>query len=69
MQNTGLMVAKVLVNPNSCTVPVRLINLTDKPVTVFKDTTTAKLENVEIVDRKVVNAVKIGKKSENRYFT
>lgn len=54
MDKTGLLVAKTLVNPVTGNVPVRLINLSDKPIVVFKDTVTAQIEPVDIAECELV---------------
>jgi hypothetical protein len=53
------MVAKVIVNPSSGKVPVRIANFTEKSITLFKDTTTAILESVTVVDKQNVCNTKV----------
>lgn len=59
VQKTGLLVAKVLVDPKNCRVPIRIANFTDKPVKLFKNTITATLESVEVVKDEVVSSADI----------
>ncbi|MCG8048838.1 MAG: RNA-directed DNA polymerase, partial [Candidatus Thiodiazotropha taylori] len=50
VQKTGVMVAKVLVDPKLGNIPLRLANLSNEPIRVNKDTVTAVLLPVESVD-------------------
>ena len=56
VENTGLIVAKVLVDPKNGNVPLRLANLSKDPTTVRKDTVTAVLQAVDSVNSESVNA-------------
>ena len=49
VQNTGVMVAKALVDPKTGNIPLRLANFSKDPVMVHKDMVTAVLQPVESV--------------------
>ena len=56
VENTGLLVAKVLIDPKSGKkIPLRFINLSKERISVYKDTVTAVLQPVEYVDSEKVN--------------
>ena len=55
VENTGLMVAKVLVDPKNGNIPLRLANLSKDLITVQKDTVTAVLQAVDSVNSEGVN--------------
>ena len=56
VENTGLLVAKVLVDPKKGNIPLRLANLSKEPVAVHRGTVTAVLQAVDSVDSESVNA-------------
>ena len=60
VQKTGhpshLLVAKSVVDPSTDMIQIRLANLTDKPIKVFKDTVTATMETVEVVENELVGS-------------
>ena len=47
MTKHGLLMAKSLVDPSGDTVPLRVVNLTPKPVTVYKDTVAGVCSAIE----------------------
>ena len=49
VQNTGVLVAKALVDPKSGNIPLRLVNFSKEPIIVHKDMVTAVLQPVESV--------------------
>ena len=49
VQNTGVLVAKVLVDPKSGNIPLRVANFSKEPIMVHKDMVTAVLQPVESV--------------------
>ena len=59
MQKTGLLVAKVLVEPKTGRIPIRIANLTDKPIKIFKNTVTAMLESVEVDKNENVRSAEV----------
>ena len=65
VQKTGLLVAKSVVDPNTGRIPIRLANLTDKPIKVFKDTVTATMETVEVVENELVGSTGTSDISKN----
>ena len=56
VENTSLLVAKVLVDPKKGNIPLRLANLSKEPVAVHRGTVTAVLQAVDSVDSESVNA-------------
>ena len=56
---TGLLVAKTVFDPKQSYVPLRLANFSEKPVKLYKDTTTATLEQVNVVENITVGATGI----------
>ena len=59
VENTGLMVAKVLVDPKNGNLPLRLANMSKEPITVRKNTVSAVLQAVDSVNSEKVNASRI----------
>ena len=59
VENTGLMVARVLVDPNYGNIPLRLANMSKEPITVRRDTVTAVMQAVESVSGERVNVSQI----------
>lgn len=57
MERTGLMVAKTLVNPSLGNVHVRLANLSNQSVKVYKDTVVTYLEPVQLIKNETRNEV------------
>ena len=55
VENTGLMVAKVLVDPKNGNLPLRLANMSKEPITVRKNTISAVLQAVDSVNSEKVN--------------
>ena len=66
VENTGLLVAKVLVDPKSGKIPLRFINLSKEPISVYKDTVTAVLQPVEYVDTEKVNVSQMVENNSNQ---
>ena len=62
VENTGLMVAKVLLDPKNGNIPLRLANLSKDPITVRKDTVTAVLQAVDSVKSESMN---VSRSAEN----
>lgn len=58
-EKTGLMVAKVVVDAKTGSVPVRIANFSETPVTLYKDTVTATLEPVEIVKNENIGSTEV----------
>ncbi|MCG7876282.1 MAG: RNase H-like domain-containing protein [Candidatus Thiodiazotropha endolucinida] len=50
VENTGVLVAKVLVDPKTGNIPLRLANFSKEPIRINRDTVTAVLQPVESVD-------------------
>ncbi|KAL4240625.1 hypothetical protein ACF0H5_001416 [Mactra antiquata] len=63
---TGLMLAKVLVDPKSGFVPMRIANFSDKPAKLYRDTVTGKLETVQLVESHSVGTVKIDNQKNDK---
>ena len=59
VENTGLMVARVLVDPKNGNIPLRLANMRKEPITVRRDTVTAVMQAVESVSGERVNVSQI----------
>ena len=55
VENTELLVAKVLIDPKSGKIPKDFINFSIGVILVYKDTVTAVLQLVENVDSEKVN--------------
>jgi hypothetical protein len=56
-QKTGLIVTKVLVHTKSGTVPTRIASFSENAVELLKDTMTATLQTVQLVETEQVNEV------------
>lgn len=55
LQQSGLLVARCLVKPKECKVPIRVINVSDQELKIYKDTSAAIAEiepNVSGVETK-----------------
>ena len=50
MRRRQLLVARALVNPSNKVIPVRLMNATDRPITLYEGTCVGQCEPVELVD-------------------
>lgn len=57
IQKSGLLVAKSLVNVNSDQIPIRVVNLSSKSCTVYKNTTAAYIEAVQYGQDEIVETV------------
>ena len=55
VQTTGILVAKVLVDPKKGNIPLQMANLVKEPVAVNKDTVAAVLQSVMSVDNEKAN--------------
>jgi hypothetical protein len=53
VENTGLLIAKAVVQNNSNVIPLRVANFSHQPVTVYKNTIAAKFEPADV--KTVVN--------------
>lgn len=61
VEKSGLLVAKALVDLDKGRVPIRIINLSKEPCTVYRDTVAATYESVDIPDVKRVEYVSVNK--------
>ena len=59
VQNTGILVAKVLIDPKLGSIPLRLANFSKEPITVHKDMVTAVLEPVDSVGNESENVSRV----------
>ena len=57
VDRSGLLIAKALVCPETGTVPLRIMNLNNEPVTLYKNTIAAMYEPVEIGKHETVNNI------------
>ncbi|MCG7874761.1 MAG: retropepsin-like aspartic protease, partial [Candidatus Thiodiazotropha endolucinida] len=57
VDRSGILVARALVSPEFGTVPLRIMNLTDKPFKLYKNTVAAIYEPVETEKRENVNCL------------
>ena len=64
VQNTGVLVAKALVDPKSGNIPLRLANFSKEPIMVHKDMVTAVLQPVESVGSESDHASRVCQASE-----
>jgi len=48
VENTGLLIAKAVVQNNSNVIPLRVANFSHQPVTVYKNTIAAKYEHADV---------------------
>ena len=65
MQNTGILVAKVLIDPKLGCIPLRLANFSKEPIMVHKDMVTTVLEPVDSVGNESENVSRVCQLNEN----
>ena len=69
VDHSGLLIAKALVCPETGTVPLRIMNLSNGPVTLYKNTIPTMYEPVEIGKHETVNDIGTVSSTAEESFT